>query len=165
MDLDGQGYAGREEFFARLREEYSLTPTAMRAVETLFFDHVWCQPVVVAGVPEFMQAIVAHGFRLGIVTNGSVEAQSVKLKYSGVDRLADAVVISTEVGVKKPDPAIFQAVIGQLHIVPQSRWFVGDNPMNDIWGAKQVGFGTGWVHRDLEWPDAGPTGINSGGWI
>jgi putative hydrolase of the HAD superfamily len=151
--LDEGGYVGRERFFEALSREFKLSASAIREARGCFFEHVWHSPVVARGAREAMTAFAARGFRVGIVSNGSAEAQSAKLDHSGLGDLADVVVISGVIGVKKPDPTIYGAAIDALDIRPDRSWYVGDHPVNDAWGGKQVGFRIGWVQHERMWPE------------
>ena len=59
--------------------------------------------------------------------------------------------MSEEVGVAKPDPAIFQRALGAIGAQPAETLFVGDNPVADIGGAQQLGMLTAWVHLGRDW--------------
>ena len=51
----------------------------------------------------------------------------------------DAVVVSGDVGVKKPDPAIFAPALEQTGLVADEAIFVGDSPEDDVAGARAAG--------------------------
>jgi len=89
---------------------------------------------------------------IGIVTNGGSANQTNKINNSGLNDLVDAVIVSEEFGVKKPDPAIFHEVCSRLAIGPAASWFVGDNPEADIIGADAVGMHTIWLEGSMPWP-------------
>jgi putative hydrolase of the HAD superfamily len=57
------------------------------------------------------------------------------------DRL-DTAVFSSEVGKRKPHPAIFEAALEALGVEPGRALFVGDRRFEDIRGAKEVGMAT-----------------------
>ncbi|MCZ6535013.1 MAG: HAD family hydrolase [Chloroflexi bacterium] len=58
------------------------------------------------------------------------------------------VVLSSEmVGAYKPHPLPFQRVLEELDLSPQETVYVGDNPFDDVKGAKGVGMGTVWINR------------------
>ena len=76
---------------------------------------------------------------IGIVSN----TEAVLTRYD-LDRFptlltADAIVLSSEIGVRKPDPRIFRAALGPLHSEPASAVFIGDSWTEDIAGARSVG--------------------------
>ena len=51
----------------------------------------------------------------------------------------DAVVVSGDVGVKKPDPAIFTPALEQTELATDEAIFVGDSPEDDVAGARAAG--------------------------
>jgi putative hydrolase of the HAD superfamily len=93
------------------------------------------------GVTESL-ARLAGEFRLGLVTNGTRATQRAKLKALAVEALFDPVVISEEVGLRKPDPRIFELAIATWGVAPGSVLFVGDDPVSDIGGAMAAGMRT-----------------------
>lgn len=151
LKLDGGGYTPREAFFQALNETFSLTPTQASTLKEYFYDSVWVRPVVLEGTVEGLEHLVSKGIKIGIVTNGSHEAQSKKISNSGFKHLIDSVLISESFGAKKPDISIFKAACKSLDVEAENSWFVGDHPLNDIWGSKQAGFKTAWIHRNKVW--------------
>jgi HAD superfamily hydrolase (TIGR01662 family) len=118
-----------------------------------FYTNAWQRPVLFTNVVATLEALKRRGIPVGIVTNGSAEAQTAKIRNSPLPSLVDAWVISGELGVKKPDARIFEHMIVRLAVDPASSWFVGDDPLADVWGAKQVGLKTAWIPRHTAWPD------------
>lgn len=90
-----------------------------------------------------------HGkARLGIITNGFTAMQQARLEHCGVADLFDVLVISEEVGVAKPDPAIFNHCLAQLGEPDKSQLLmVGDNPHSDVLGAQNAGIASCWFNR------------------
>lgn len=69
------------------------------------------------------------------ITNGTRHVQEKKLSRSGLDQILDHVFISDMIGVQKPDPAFFDAVLQALPSVPKERMLiVGDSLTGDILG-------------------------------
>ncbi|QMU75711.1 HAD family hydrolase [Streptacidiphilus sp. PB12-B1b] len=103
---------------------------------------VSCAPEVLAG----LGALRDSGWRVAVVTNGPGDIQRAKLSRTGIGERVDVLCISEEVGLRKPDPGIF-ARAAELCGVELSRdgWMVGDNPVNDIGGARAVGLRTIWI--------------------
>jgi putative hydrolase of the HAD superfamily len=64
------------------------------------------------------------------------------------------VIISSEVGWRKPAPTFFDIVCQQTNCRPEEILFVGDDLINDIHGAKQAGMATAWIDRKGERPGA-----------
>ena len=61
----------------------------------------------------------------------------------------DAVVVSGDVGIKKPDPAIFAPALEQTGLATDEALFVGDSPEDDIAGAKAAGLQPVLIRRSL----------------
>lgn len=83
---------------------------------------------------------------VGILTNGDGEMQRAKIHRHGLDTCVDAIIISNEIGVRKPDVAIFDAARERLpageHV------YVGDTYEEDIVPARDAGFVAVHVRND-----------------
>jgi putative hydrolase of the HAD superfamily len=93
------------------------------------------------GVRESLDRIAAH-YKIGLVSNGTGATQRAKLRALSLDNLFDPIVISEEVGVRKPDAKIFELALAGWSIPPASVLFVGDDPVSDIAGATAAGLRT-----------------------
>ena len=132
-------------------------------------DQVWEQyrrrmPELTACRPETLDALRrlrGAGWRLGIVTNGMVDIQLGKIRNSGLDGLVDAWCISDEVGIRKPDPAIFRLAARRCGTNPgRDGWMIGNNLVLDIDGGQAAGLRTIWLqpeHRPTSWSFVGST--------
>jgi putative hydrolase of the HAD superfamily len=86
-----------------------------------------------------------RGLRLAVVANTWPEPARLvrrELGELGVAERLDALVLSDEVGVRKPDPAIFETALAELGVEPEAALFVGDRLVDDIQGAAAVGMTT-----------------------
>lgn len=81
-------------------------------------------------------------FLLGVVSNSMGKNTRVDLTITGLIDLFEAIIISSEVGKRKPHPFIFESALQQLEVKPSEAIFVGDDIYEDIYGAKQVGMKT-----------------------
>lgn len=73
---------------------------------------------------------LADDHRLGVLTNGFGPAQRAKLDAVGLADRFEAVVVSGEVGVRKPDPGIYR--IAEERLPAQSYAFVADDLTRDV---------------------------------
>jgi len=74
-----------------------------------------------------------------IVTNGPASLQRGKLAAAGLaDRVAH-VVVSGELGVRKPDAAIFRAALAHAGCGAEHALMIGDDPDTDVAGARAAG--------------------------
>jgi HAD superfamily hydrolase (TIGR01509 family) len=74
-----------------------------------------------------------------------------QLAQLGLARMFDAVVISGDVGVKKPDPAIFRIALDQTGLRAEDVAFVGDSE-NDMQGAVAAGMCPILIYRSSRQP-------------
>lgn len=77
---------------------------------------------------------------------------NVVLKEFNLDDIFDRVIESAVVGVRKPDPAIFQLGIKALGMAPENIVLVGDSFEKDIVPGKKVGLNTIWIKGE-QWCD------------
>jgi putative hydrolase of the HAD superfamily len=91
-------------------------------------------------------------YRLGLLTNGTPDLQWMKIKETGLEKYFDAVVISGEFGVGKPDPRIFEWILSMLDVSAQDTLMIGNNLHSDIAGAKTAGIPAAWLNRLDESP-------------
>lgn len=82
---------------------------------------------------------------LGLLTNGPPDIQRLKLDGTGLADCFDAVVISGELGIGKPDPAIFAHTLDQLGAAAASSIMIGDSWERDVLGALGAGMAAVWI--------------------
>ena len=93
---------------------------------------------VLPGVPDALRRLRAHGLGLAVVANWDFGLHE-HLERHGLRRWFDAVVISGELGVRKPDPAPFRAALAKLGVEPDRAVHVGDHRPHDEVGALAAG--------------------------
>jgi FMN phosphatase YigB (HAD superfamily) len=91
---------------------------------------------------------LARRHRLAIVSNFDY-APTVRgiLGDAGVIDLFAAVVVSDEVGWRKPKPAIFEEALRRVGVGARQALFVGDRPDIDVAGAHAVEIDAVWINR------------------
>jgi putative hydrolase of the HAD superfamily len=100
----------------------------------------FAQPGVWALYPEAAAVLDAlHGaYRLGMVSNFDRRLYPV-LEHLGIRHCFDAIVISSELGVDKPDRRIFDAALARLGVAPRETVHAGDDPERDWRAAEAAG--------------------------
>ena len=93
---------------------------------------------------EIVRTVRAAGLRTGLLSN----SWGLEYQRDGWDTLFDAVVISGEVGLRKPDPAIYALAAQRLDLPPEQIVFVDDLRPN-VHAAAAAGM-VGVEHIDLE---------------
>lgn len=152
IDADARGYTPRSVLADAIIER--MAPAALdhaSMVDALLYEHVehiTCFP----GVIRALERAAREGVPVVVLTNGDSRQQRMKLERTGLDALVAATVISGEVGVTKPDAAIF--AIAQEHIPTAGpTWMVGDHARADMAGARHAGIRTAWVSNGERWPE------------
>ena len=88
------------------------------------------------------------GVRFGIITNGDLEFQTSKIVAVELDVRIEHVIASGEVGVAKPDPAIFAIACERFGAAPDHCAYIGDRLRTDAIGAAEAGLTGVWLDRD-----------------
>lgn len=106
--------------------------------------------------PDYLQSVLERLQPLvlmGIISNGSGEAQRYKLKALGVEQYFDPILISEELGYRKPQPEIFEIAAERWQVPREQILVVGDDDVADIRGA----LGAGMLALRVGASDAGST--------
>ena len=98
-------------------------------------------------VPDVLARLREGGARLAVVSNWDVSLHDV-LERTALRPLVDAVAISAELGVAKPDPAIFNAALQRLGAAADGALHVGDSLEHDVAGARAAGIDAVLVTRN-----------------
>jgi REG-2-like HAD superfamily hydrolase len=97
----------------------------------------------------------ALGVKTAVISNWDYSLHNI-LKVLGLYHRFDLVVASLEEGFEKPDPRIFLQTIGKLGIEPSRAAHVGDDPIDDLQGARNVGMRAILIDRNLKAPASPP---------
>lgn len=89
-------------------------------------------------VPSTLRELRRRGFRLVVVSNWDVSLHE-RLDELGLAPLIDGAVASAELGVAKPDPAIFAHALALAGSAPELAWHAGDSLEADVAGARAAG--------------------------
>lgn len=84
-----------------------------------------------------------------VVSNGTVTAQTKKLRRSGFDQLMDGVFLSEELGYEKPAIEFFDQVFREIQAPDKDRvLIVGDSLTSDMEGGFRAGIKTCWYNPE-----------------
>jgi len=145
-DRDGIEITCWERFVRTLARVSAVSPDeAEELAEELTRIHMSQVRAVTAAPSQRVEAIrrLAPHYRLGLLSNfDDAQCGREVLADTGVAELFEAVLISAEVRLRKPDPRIFRRMLAMLDLAPHEVLFVGDTPREDVWGAYQIGIPT-----------------------
>jgi YjjG family noncanonical pyrimidine nucleotidase len=98
------------------------------------------------GVLELLQSLKEAGYIMSIVTNGLKEVQRPRLTKLGMTDFFDSIIVSDEIGNKKPELAFFEYVYQTIPNPPLKSkiLMIGDSINSDIRGGQGFGVTTCW---------------------
>jgi len=94
-----------------------------------------------------LDALRARRLQIGLITNGDLAFQTAKITAVGLTDHLDHVIASGEVGVAKPDPAIFELAAARFGVPIEEACYVGDRFRTDALGAAGAGMLGVWLDR------------------
>lgn len=122
---------------------------------TAFADHSVSEPGATAVLAGLHTQYVT-----GVISNHEQPTiQRQRLAACGLAQFLDVVVISGDVGVEKPDPAIFDRALHLLGMTAEQCLFVGDSIASDGAGARGAGMDFCWYRRHHAPPYAPTTAV------
>ena len=135
------------EFFAGEGIDPALAGAFNRRYQTALGDTIVCRDDSLALVRSLRGRVKQY-----VVSNGTVVAQTKKLRRSGLGEAMDGVFLSEEIGVEKPNRGFFDYVLAHIDEKDPDRiLIVGDSLTSDIQGGMNAGIRTAWYH-----PEGGP---------
>lgn len=143
LDLD----AARQERFRLLFDTAGVNAddALAREAAAAYRDRYLRARQAVAGAQGLLAALQPR-VRIAVVSNNLLAEQQDKLRYCGLDRHVDALIVSEEAGVSKPDPAIFHRALREVGSAPEEAIMIGDAWAADILGARAAGIPAIWFN-------------------
>jgi len=108
------------------------------------------------GAVETLVKLRERGYGVGLITVCSEDVPHL-WPETPFAKLFDAAVFSCSVGLRKPDPRIYQLACEELEVELEEAMFVGDGANDELAGAQRVGMRVVLIHRPGEeppWPEA-----------
>ena len=87
-------------------------------------------------------------YRLSVISNSLGRNTEVDLVRTGLRDFFDVLIVSSDIGKRKPHPRIFQAALDAMGLKAEEAIMVGDNLQEDIVGAKNAGMKTVYVPQE-----------------
>lgn len=121
-------------------------PLVEETVEAL---HRRCIPQVtlIEGVENTLQQLKSQGYRLSIISNAAFSPfLTWTLTHFGVKDYFEDILVSADVGVRKPNPEIFKIALDRMGLAPHEVVYIGDDFEKDVVGSIQFGMQAIWFH-------------------
>ena len=151
MRVTGKGgYVNRVEWYQELIDMWGWNDAPPAEELAHHYDYTFgdCNVIFDNSIP-LLKELKSRGYTTGVITNGPSHLQNHKLETSGLKPYLDIVVVSGDVGIHKPDPALFAYTAKKYGLNPDECVYVGDHPVNDIQGA--LGAGMHAIRMNFGW--------------
>lgn len=108
---------------------------------------------------ETIETLHEMGIRMGMVSNiiSTSVVPHVLIEY-GISQYMECIVMSSDIGVRKPDPRIFEVALKEMGVTAEETGYVGDTISRDVIGAHNAGLGLNIrisnpaiAHRDVKY--------------
>lgn len=94
-----------------------------------------------------LELLKKQGNSLGIISNGDYKQQIEKLESMNIDKYFDCVITSSEIGVAKPNSAIFLEACDRAEVSTNESYYIGDRLETDAIGSNNAGMKGIWLNR------------------
>ena len=140
----------RQKAIARALHLLGFPEDIAAPLEPVYRDARLQHLTLIPGAREVLETIRAE-LPLGLITNGRGE-QREKLRRCDIAGYFQAVVISEEAGISKPDSQIFQTALTALGLPTSAVVYIGNNYMSDVEGAGAAGIDAIWFNANGDPP-------------
>jgi putative hydrolase of the HAD superfamily len=151
IEADRDGLEQRERLASLIGERFNLESETEAGVLAELRDGLIRKIVADDAVTAALRAARAAAWVPYVVTNGTVQQQTRKLRHTGLDQEVAGWVISEGAGIRKPDPEIFRYAAIQAGQSLDGAWMIGDSAEADVGGARNAGLPGIWLHRGRPW--------------
>lgn len=128
-----QGKISPEEYWLAIGGQLHLSPDQLSELRRDFYSGDRLDESLLSLIADLR----AMGVLIGLLSNNSLELLDM-LVDRHLDSLFDGLIISAQIGIAKPDPRAYQAILGQLGVSPGQTLFIDDSRVN-VEGALAVG--------------------------
>ncbi|MHA1683852.1 MAG: TIGR02253 family HAD-type hydrolase [Promethearchaeota archaeon] len=143
----GSNYSKHFDMFLRRLHQYSCK---LVSVAIITYHRVKVQDIrLYPDVFKFLQNLKnMTSCKLGIITDGLPVKQYEKIIRLGLDSFFEEVIISDEIGIRKPNTELFKVTVDKFDVPAGKSLYIGDNYERDMVPAKITGMQTCFVHRN-----------------
>lgn len=165
LERDNGGYADPNAAFKTVKENVAnglrselnwLRDVGIQVLVDHWVHHLARCSVPMPGSQTLVSTLKREGFFIGVISNGRAQSRLETINVMPFADAIDQLVSSGEVGIKKPDAAIFDIALGRSGFKAEQCYFVGDHPINDALGAMRAGMTPIWLSGFHHWPEEFP---------
>ena len=137
--------------FSRILSEADISPAAetVEALALRFRELSTSHLRLYAGAKELLSALRGQGSRVILLSNAQSCFTLPELRRLGLEDCFDQIIISSDIGFRKPDPRIYQAALQAARLQPEDCLMIGNDPECDILGAVNAGLDAFYIRSAL----------------
>ena len=100
--------------------------------------------------PDTLEALeeLAANYRLGLVSDAQWVFSEPEMRFLGLEKYLDAVVLSSRYFISKPAPQIYSHALKAMQVGPAQALYVGNDPWKDVPGPLAIGMPVIIIHRE-----------------
>lgn len=135
----------RERCFVRLATERDVDEALGRRVADAYEALTDYTAVELVPGAETVLDRLGADYRLGLVTNGGPDTQSVKIDALGIRDRFETIVLAGYETPAKPDPTPIERALADMDVTSGAAVYVGNSPAADVAGARAAGVPAIWI--------------------
>jgi len=150
QDMQNEYYSLRkelsiEEYNSRFLRKEGFSEKSSVRIGELFPEIVYQYELesteLMPGAMELLGWLKMNNLKMGIITNASHSEARIRglIRKVGIEDFFDIVIVSSEVGIRKPDAGIFMKALSALGVEPNESLYIGDRYDYDAIGAENTG--------------------------
>lgn len=124
--------------------QFEVLTAVCEELERNYLDILAQGTEMLPGVIDMLKKVTETNL-VAVLSNGFMKTQYKKLQNSGLDKYITRTIVSDEIGINKPNPAIFKYAIEETGALPPFM-MVGDNAETDVMGAMKAGWHAIWYN-------------------
>ena len=107
--------------------------------ENIYLDRMGQMSGTVQGAKDLLEYLQPN-YHIHVITNGFEEVSHKKIENSDLNGFIQTLTCADEIGLRKPDPRLFQLALDKAGTVKEEALIIGDDWIADVIG----GLGAGW---------------------
>lgn len=152
ITLDNDGYVSKDVVYQQLLQEFEITTVTWHQLLDDYLVSFRHHCLAYPDTTVMLNTLKKQGYLIGLISNGPSDFQRTTLDALGIADSFDFILISEDIGIKKPDPFIFNYFLEKCALDAHATVYIGDHPVNDVFGAQQVGMNVIWKRNGSTLP-------------
>lgn len=137
VNKSGTHHSIEDVLISSFRDSLNMDRSYHEMLTTTYWDYFCNTCIYEEGSEEVLHSIKSK-YKLGIISNGIGAAQRKRLAAGNVNHIFESIVVSDEVGIRKPRKEIFEISLNELRLSNNEVLFIGDSLTDDYQGARNA---------------------------